>query len=159
LFGEYQNVLLHACNLELKEKLKKQLKGPLDIFLNPELKGKRLEIEESVVVEAESTPKRTLSYSKSSGFGQLAKYMATGYFDKGFVAGPLALERHADEKYGTISFDERGNLFFTEFDGKRFSSDLNRAAIDSLKLLVGIDPRKYFLEKGCRDCWYPTFYE
>jgi hypothetical protein len=146
-------------NSELREKLKNQFKGPLDVFFNSELKEKRLEIEESVLVEVESSPKRTLSYSKNSGFGQLAGYMATGYFDKGFVSGPLALESHVDKKYGTISFDEKGNLFFVEFDGKRFNDDLNKIVVDLLKLLVRINSRKYFLEESCWDYWYPISFK
>jgi hypothetical protein len=142
-------------NSDLRSKLKSQLEGSLDKFSNPELKGKRLEIEESVIVEVESSPKRTLSYSGKSGFSQLAGYMVTGYFDKGFVAGPLALERHSDEKYGTISFDRKGDLFFIDFDGKRFNDDLNKIVVDLLKMLIRTNPREYFLKKSCGDLWYP----
>lgn len=102
--------------------------------LKKKIKGKLLNIEESIIVEVESSPKRVLSRSGKSGFGQLDRYMIKGYFDKGFVAGPLALEKNA--KYGIISFDAEGNLFFSKSEGKRFNDDLNKKVISLLKLIL-----------------------
>jgi len=102
--------------------------------LKKKIKGKLLNIEESIIVEVESSPKRVLSRSGKSGFGQLDRYMMKGYFDKGFVAGPLALGKNA--KYGIISFDAEGNLFFSESEGKRFNEDLNKKVVSLLRLIL-----------------------
>ena len=72
------------------------------------------EVEEAVVVEAESTQGRTSSWSDREGFGQAQKHLALSgvNYNRAFATGPLCFKTH--EEVGTISFDKDGELFFNE---------------------------------------------
>ena len=68
------------------------------------------EQDEAIVIEAESTPARTSSYSDNAGFGQVSKHL--GGYNRAYVTGPLCRKRH--KMIGTISFLQNGKLFFNE---------------------------------------------
>lgn len=75
---------------------------------------------ELVVIEAESSDKRTRSRARSknsSGIGQLLGYLEdyNAGFTHGFVAGPFTtIDDVPEENIGLISNDEDGNLIFKE---------------------------------------------